>query len=201
MAEVTVKHELDCSIDEYWDKCVFDDAFNKTLYEERLHFTSFVPGGTADLGDRRTKKAKMEPPLHGVPGAVKKAIGDRLAYAEDGALDKRTGHYACTITPSTFADKTRVEAELWCEPSPTGDARKCVRFARVKVEVKVMLVGGLVEEDHARPARLVRRRGEARRRVGSPLGAGRDAPFYASLPRRSCIDGRPRAVYRARGRR
>jgi hypothetical protein len=146
MAEVTVRHELDCSVQDYWDKCVFDEGFNRALYVDRLHFTGFVPGESKDLGDRRTKKAKMEPPLHGVPAAVKKAIGDRLSYSEDGYLDKATGHYTCTITPSTFADKTRVEAELWCEPSPSGDAGKCVRFARVKVEVKVFVVGGMVED-------------------------------------------------------
>jgi hypothetical protein len=146
MAEVTCRHELDCSVEDYWNKCVFDEGFNKTLYVDRLHFTAFVPGESKDEGGRRTKKARMEPPLTGVPAAVKKAIGDRLSYAEDGYLDKSSGRYKCTITPSTFADKTKVEAELWCEPSPSGDAGKCVRFAKVKVEVKVFVVGGMVEE-------------------------------------------------------
>ena len=77
MAEVTVRHELDCSADDYWNKCVFNDAFNQALYVERLHFGSFVSIESKDLGDRRTKKAKMEPPLTGVPAPVKKAIGDR----------------------------------------------------------------------------------------------------------------------------
>ena len=54
--------------------------------------------------------------------------------------------YHSAVTPSMFADKTKVEAELWCEPSPDGDAAKCVRFARVKVEVKVFVVGSMVEE-------------------------------------------------------
>lgn len=146
MAEVTVRHELDCSVQDYWDRCVFDEEFNRTLYVDRLGFSKFIPGESKDLGDRRTKKARMEPPLHSVPAAVKKAIGDRLSYAEDGYLDKKTGRYQCEITPSTFAEKTHVEAELWCEPSPSGDANKCVRFARVKVEVKVFVVGSMVEE-------------------------------------------------------
>jgi hypothetical protein len=146
MAEVTVRHELDCSVDDYWNKCVFDDAFNQALYVGRLHFNSFVSLESKDTGDRRTKRAKMEPPLTGIPGPVKKAIGEALSYAEDGALDKTTKRYKCTITPSTFADKTKVEAELWCEPSPSGDANKCVRFARVKVEVKVFVIGGMVED-------------------------------------------------------
>jgi hypothetical protein len=146
MAEVTVRHELDCSIDDYWNKCVFDAEFNQVLYVQRLHFNSFVLVEQNDLGTLRTKKAKIEPPLTSVPAGVKKVVGDRLSYFEDGTFDRTTGHYKCVIVPSTFSDKTKVEAELWCEPSPSGDAHKCVRFARVKVEVKVFVVGGIVEE-------------------------------------------------------
>jgi hypothetical protein len=146
MAEVTVRHELDCSVDDYWNRCVFDDAFNQALYVGRLHFGSFVSLESKDLGDRRTKKARMEPPLAGIPSAVKKAVGDKLSYSEDGALDATSRHYKCTITPSAFADKTKVEAELWCEPSASGDVNKCVRFARVRVEVRVFVIGGMVED-------------------------------------------------------
>ena len=146
MAEVTVRHEIDCSIQDYWDKCVFDNEFNLELYVKRLHFNSFVAIGSEDSADRRTKKCTMEPPMASIPPPAKKLIGDKLRYAEDGYLDKKTGHYHSAITPSTFADKTHVEAELWCEPSPSGDAGKCVRIARVKVEVKVFVVGTMVEE-------------------------------------------------------
>ncbi len=146
MAEVTVRHELDCSVEDYWNKCVFNAEFNQVLYVERLHFSAFVLVEQNDIGTLRTKKAKMEPPLTSVPAGVKKVLGDRLSYFEDGAYDRTTGRYKCAITPSTFAEKTNVEAELWAEPSPSGDANKCVRFARVKVEVKVFVIGGKVEE-------------------------------------------------------
>jgi hypothetical protein len=153
MAEVTVRHELACSADEYWDQCIFDDEFNQKLYVDRLHFHSFVPEGSEDLEDRRTKRATMRPDVGGIPASAKKLIGDALAYSEDGYLDKATGRYRATITPSSFADKTRVEAELWCEPSPSGDVNRCVRVARVKVEVKVFVVGGMVEEKIMRDLR------------------------------------------------
>jgi hypothetical protein len=141
-----LRHEISCRSADYWDKCVFDNSFNEELYVQRLGFHSFVPIESIDSADRRTKKCTMEPPLSGVPGPAKKLIGDALKYAEDGYLDKKTGRYHGLITPSTFADKTRVEAELWTEPSASGDANKCVRCARVKVEVKVFAVGGMVEE-------------------------------------------------------
>ena len=146
MAEITLRHELACSVQDYWDKCVFDNDFNQKLYVEKLHFHSFVGTPSVETAERRTKKCTMEPPLTGIPGPVKKAIGDALKYSEDGYLDKKTGRYTSTIVPSTFADKTHVEAELWCEPSPSGNANKCVRQVRVKVEVKVFMLGSMVEE-------------------------------------------------------
>jgi hypothetical protein len=99
-----------------------------------------------DTAERRTKECTMEPQLTGVPGPAKKVIGDALKYTEHGFLDKKTMRYHSSITPSAFADKTHIEADLWCEPSPSGDANKCVRIARVKVEVKVFVVGSMVEE-------------------------------------------------------
>lgn len=146
MAEITVRHEIDCSAQDYWDRCVFDPAFNKELYVERLQFHSFVPLESVDTPERRTKKCTMEPPMASIPPPAMKLIGDAFRYAEDGYLDKKTGRFHSAITPSSFAEKTHVEAELWCEPSPGGDAGRCVRFARVKVEVRVFVVGGMVEE-------------------------------------------------------
>ncbi len=150
MAEITVHHEIDCSVADYWDKCIFSADFNRKLYVEKLHFHSFVLTESVDSADRRTKKCTMEPPLVGIPAPAKKMIGDALKYSEDGYLDKKTMRYRSSITPSTFADKTKVDAELWCEPcdpsKSSGDANKCVRFARVRVEVKVFVVGAMVEE-------------------------------------------------------
>jgi hypothetical protein len=146
MAEVTVRHELGCSAEEYWDKCIFDEGFNRALYVGHLHFHGVESVESRDVGDRRTKKATISPSLAGFPGPVKKLAGDALKYSEDGYLDKKTGRYHAKITPSTLADKTHVESELWCEPSPTGDANRCVRVARVKVEVKLFGLGSLVEE-------------------------------------------------------
>jgi hypothetical protein len=55
---------------------------------------------------------------------------------------KKTKRYAFVITPASKADKTHISGEVWCEAK--GD-QKVDRCARLKVEVKIMLVGGLVE--------------------------------------------------------
>ena len=43
------------------------------------------------------------------------ALGDRLAYTEEGSFDKKAKRYSFKVTPSTMADKTKISGELWCE--------------------------------------------------------------------------------------
>ena len=78
-----------------------------------------------------------------LPGPVKKVIGDRLAYTEEGTFDKKSKRYTFKVTPSTMADKTKVSGELWVEK--IGD-KKIRRMCRISVEVKVFMVGGMVED-------------------------------------------------------
>src|SRR4029079_17491480 len=85
----------------------------------------------------------VDPPLSNVPGPVKKVIGDRLSYVEEGTFDKKTKRYSFKVTPSTMAEKTKVAGEMWVEK--LGD-KKVARLTRISVEVKVFMVGGLVED-------------------------------------------------------
>jgi hypothetical protein len=78
-----------------------------------------------------------------MPGPVKKVIGDRLIYVEEGTFDKKTKRYSFKVTPSTMADKTKVAGEMWVEAK--GD-KKITRVTKISVEVKVFMVGGMVEE-------------------------------------------------------
>ncbi len=143
MPEVTLRHEMDCSEDTFWNKCIFDEEYNRRLFLDALKFPGFALLASTDDAERKTKKARIDPPLVGIPGPVKKAIGDRMSYVEDGVYDKKTKRYRCVITPSTFADKTKVTAELWCES--LGE-KKIARSVRVSVEVKVFVIGSMVEE-------------------------------------------------------
>lgn len=142
MPDVTLRHEIDTDEDTYWSKIVFDEAFNKAMYVDHL-------GIGWKLLDQKEDDAKIvrrvhvEPPVGNLPGPVKKVIGDKLAYTEEGTFDKKSKRYTFKVTPSTLAEKTKVSGELWCEK--VGD-KKVARFAKMHVEVKVMLVGGMVEE-------------------------------------------------------
>ena len=143
MAEIEMHHEVNTDEDTYWEKCVFDEAFNKELYEGALKF----PGWTL-LESKRddatiSRKVRVEPRVGDVPGPVKKVLGDRLSYVEEGTFDRKTKKYTFKVTPSTLAEKSKIRGEMWCEKK--GD-KKIVRHTRMSVEVKVMMVGGMVEQ-------------------------------------------------------
>ncbi len=143
MPEVTLRHEMDCTEDTYWNRCIFDEEYNRRLFLDALKFPGFTLLESTDDAEKKTKKARIDPPVTGMPGPVKKAIGDRFSYVEDGVYDKKTKRYRCVITPSMFPDKTKVTAELWCEP--LGEKR-IARSVRVSVEVKVFMLGSMIED-------------------------------------------------------
>jgi len=143
MPDLNVRHEINCSEDTYWDKLFFDEEYNRRLFVDLLKFPGLTVLEQKNEGDRRSKKVKIDPPLTGLPGPVKKAIGDRFSYVEEGTYDPKTKRYAFKVTPSTMADKTTVVGEITTER--LGDHR-IARIAKVKIEVKVFMVGGMIED-------------------------------------------------------
>lgn len=142
MPEITLRHDIDCDEDTYWKKIVFDETFNKKMYVEHLKIGWKLEDHKEDDA-KITRRVHVEPDTSNLPGAVKKVIGDRLAYTEEGTFEKSSKRYKFKVTPSTMADKTKVSGEMWVEKK--GD-KKVTRICRIAVEVKVFMVGGMVEE-------------------------------------------------------
>ncbi len=143
MAETTIRDEFDCTVETYWEKCHFDPEYNRRLYLEQLKFPGWKLLETKTEGGKVSRRVHLDPPLGNLPGPVKKVLGDSFSYTESGTFDPKTGRYTFTIAPSTLADKTKVEGELWCEA--IGE-KKIARHAKIRVEVKVFMVGSLVED-------------------------------------------------------
>jgi hypothetical protein len=143
MPEVTLRHEIDTDEDTFWSKIVFDEAFNKKLYEGALKFPGWKILDSKDDDAKITRRVQVDPPVGDLPGPVKKVIGDRLAYTEEGSFDKKAKRYTFKVTPSTTAEKTKVSGEMWCEKISD---KKIRRVCRISVEVKVFVVGGMVED-------------------------------------------------------
>jgi len=144
MPEVTLQHEIDTDEDTFWSKIVFDESFNKKLYLEELKFSQWKLLEMKDDDAKITRRVLVEPATNDLPGPLKKAIGgDKLAYTEEGTFDKKSKRYAFKTTPSLMPDKTKVSGEMWAEK--IGD-KKIRRIAKIHVEVKIFMVGGMVED-------------------------------------------------------
>lgn len=142
MAETTIRTELECSGQDYFEKCLFAEGYATKLFIDTLKF----PGAKVLLLDRTgsiwKRRVHIDPPLAGLPGPVTKLIGDSFSYVEEGTYDPKAQRYTFTVTPSTAADKTKTTGESWVE-STHG---KTVLCTRLRVEVKIFMVGGMVEE-------------------------------------------------------
>lgn len=142
MPDVTLRHEVNTDEDTYWSKIVFDEGFNKAMYVDHLGIGWKLLEQKEDDA-KIVRRVHVEPPVGNLPGPVKKVVGDKLAYTEEGTFDKKSKRYTFKVTPSTMAEKSKINGELWVEK--LGD-KKIARIAKMHVEVKVMLVGGMVEE-------------------------------------------------------
>lgn len=141
MPVIEIRHTMECDVDTYW-KCVFDEEYNRRLYIDRLKFRACKTLAQDTGGDSWTRKLYLNPPPADLPGPVAKIIGD-LSWHEEGSFDTKTKRYRFKVRPSSLPEKTTIEGEIWCEAR--GD-KKCERIAKTNIEVKVFMVGGIVEK-------------------------------------------------------
>jgi hypothetical protein len=143
MPDVNLRHEIDCDEDTFWDKCFFNEEYLKRMFLEELKMLSFKILEQKDDGKVLTRRVSVDPPVVGIPGPVKKAIGDSLSYIEDGTFDRDKKRFTFRIIPSAFGEKAKINGEVWCEK--LGD-KKIARCAKMSVSVKVFMVGSFVED-------------------------------------------------------
>jgi hypothetical protein len=143
MPEVTLRHEIDTDEDTFWSKLVFNDEFNEQMFLGAMKFPGWKVLESKEDDAKIVRRTQVDPPTGDLPGPVKKVIGDKLAYTEEGTFDKKSKRYSFKVTPSTMAEKTKVNGEMWTEK--VGD-KKVRRMCRISVEVKVFMVGSMVED-------------------------------------------------------
>ena len=143
MADLTLRHELDCNAETYWSKCAFDPEFNRRLFFEELKFRSYELLEHKDLADSIVRRVKAEPQTPNLPGPVKKVLGDSFGYTEEGTFDKKTQRYSFRTIPAAFPDKVKIQGSMICEP--LGDKR-VTRIAQMHVEAHVFMIGRMVED-------------------------------------------------------
>jgi hypothetical protein len=143
MAEITVRHEIDTDEATFWSKVFFDEAFNKKLFEGVLKFPGWSVVEFKDDASKTFRRVKVDTPTADLPGPLKKALGEKFSYTEDGTFDKATKKYSFKVTPSAMPDKIKLSGEIYLEP--IGD-KKVRRVCKVTAEAKVFVIGGMIED-------------------------------------------------------
>ncbi|RYZ60900.1 MAG: DUF2505 family protein [Proteobacteria bacterium] len=142
MAQVTLRNPLDCSPEAYFEGCLFDEAYSTRLFKDVLKFPGVEVLELKKEGDLWRRRVKVMPPMTGIPGPVKKMVGDSMSYIEDGTYDVKAKRYKYTVIPSTAAEKTKTQGEAWCEV----ENGKTVLVTKFSIDVKVMMIGGMIED-------------------------------------------------------
>ena len=145
MKSLMAVEEFDCSAETYWEKFMFDDAFFEKLnplIQMKKREILEKKDGSAEL----YRKIKNTPSME-LPGIVSKVIGSDASYFEESWFNKTTKAYRYQVT-SAAAGK-RLDFQGTIAIVPLGD-KKCRREMRANFNVKVMLIGGKIEEHLAR---------------------------------------------------
>lgn len=140
MIKLTLKHEINCSVDRFWE-IFLDRSFNEALFRDHLGFPKYEIVSQTEDGDKVTRVVKGQPNTN-MPKAVMKVVGEGFGYEERGELDPKTKIWSFKMKTTTLSDKLRNEGTVACEA--IGDD-KCRRIATLEMEAKVFGVGKLIE--------------------------------------------------------
>ncbi len=143
MQSLALRHVLHCDEDTFWTKCVFDADYNEALYLQVLGFERYEQVGFSDDGETIRRAVHASPKMPAVPEVVKKVLGNSLAYVETGAFSRKARRYTFTAIPTALAGKATTTGSIAVEmlgPRILG------RTVNLTVDVRVFLVGGLIED-------------------------------------------------------
>jgi hypothetical protein len=143
MQKITLRHEMACDEETFWYRCIFDREYNERLYLTELRFPRYEVGRLEDDGEHIHKVVTVAPLLPPLPGPVKKVIGDSLAYTESGVFTKATCRYIFTVAPLAVGDKATTSGEMIVQKLAD---KRILRVANISIDVKVFLVGRLIED-------------------------------------------------------
>lgn len=136
----TVRHEIDCTPDQFWERIHRNPAFNQELYVEKLEYQYELLADDPETGERR---AHIVPKVN-APLALRKALGDTVAFDEEGRFETNGegSSYTFNIIPGVMPSKIKIGGTMTCPPSDDG---KCYRVVTFEVGCSIFGIGGLFE--------------------------------------------------------
>jgi hypothetical protein len=143
MPKTRIEHTFDCSEETLWQTLFFDEEFTRRLYKDTLRFPVWRLIEQKDSGDTMTRKVEVQPLVENVPGPIKKVLGDRFGYIEEGTFDRKKHHYRFRVIPSSMPDKTTIAGAMYSERLGDNKVKRIVDF---DIEVRVMMIGKMIEQ-------------------------------------------------------
>jgi len=80
MKERRIEHTYDCSAEVFWDQLFLDDEYNRKLFVEDLHFSTWRVVRQEERGSELHRVIEATPPLGDLPAALKRRLSDGLGY-------------------------------------------------------------------------------------------------------------------------
>lgn len=143
MTAVRIEHRFDCSVDTFWDRIFFDEAFNRAMYLGHLQFQDWRIIEQRETDAEIIRVVSVIPKVGDLPGAIKSLIGDTLSYTERGTYSKHHRRHHVNVIPSALADKISVTGDTWAEELGPN---RCNRIFAGQVSAKIFGVGGIIEK-------------------------------------------------------
>lgn len=142
---IVVEHDFECSEKAFWD-VFLDNDYNRAMFLGHLGFNRWeiVKSGQQDGAISRT--VEVEPKVGPLPGPIKKIIGEKIGYREEGCLDLSKNRYELKVIPGLLSDKINVTGVQYTVS--TGPHR-CRRVFEATITVKIFGVGNIIERQIA----------------------------------------------------
>ncbi len=139
MKKLVLEHSIDCGPEAFW-RDFFDRDLTARLFRELgFHHYETVEQREDETHIHRTVHAESRP---SVPAPLAKLMGASFRFTETGTFDKASGVFRFRMTPSTLADKIRVEGRVHIVPAEA----RVTRHLAVEIEAKVFAIGSMIEQ-------------------------------------------------------
>jgi len=140
--QVRVEHDFECSERGFWE-VFLDNDYNRDMFLVQLGFGRWELTRWVQDDQGTTRTVEVEPKVGPLPGPIKKAIGEKIGYREEGRFDSARKRYEFKVIPGLLSEKIQVTGVQYTVA--LGDQR-CRRVFEATISVKLFGVGGLIEK-------------------------------------------------------
>ncbi len=140
MQEVTFEHRFGCTPEAYW-ALYFNEAFTQTMLVGGLGFTSVDVSPVQETPTELRRTMDVVPKLN-LPDAVRHALGPAFGYHEDGRFDRASQTWNFDLRMNALPERIKISGSLTLRQDGENAS---IRTSTVRVDIKVPLVGGLIE--------------------------------------------------------